>query len=65
METSCVSCKKYTSNKNSSVRKTNQKGIMVLSNCALWQEKNQLLLKTKKSTILIIFQMISLKRMKS
>ena len=55
METYCVSCKKYNSNKNSSVRKTNQNRTMVLSNLALFGKKNQLLLKTKKCTTLIIF----------
>ena len=35
METYCVSCKKYTANKNSSVRKTKQNRLMFLSNCAI------------------------------
>ena len=34
METYCVSCKKYTANKNSSVRKTKQNRLMLSSNCA-------------------------------
>ena len=36
METYCVSCKKYTENKNSNVRKTKKKKnrLMLLSNCA-------------------------------
>ena len=34
METYCASCKKYTGNKNSSVRKTKQNRLMLLSNCA-------------------------------
>ena len=59
METYCVSCRKYNSNQNSSVRKTKQNRLMLLSNCAICdKKKNQLLLKIKN---LIIFQMISLK----
>ena len=61
METYCVSCKKYTANKNSSVRKTKQNRLMLLSNCPLCDKKNRHLLKTKNSTTLIIFQIISLK----
>ena len=34
VETYCVSCKKYNSNKNSSVRKTKQNTLIILSNCA-------------------------------
>ena len=33
METDCVSCKKKTANKNSSVRKSKQNRLMLLSNC--------------------------------
>ena len=55
MGTYCVSCKKYTDNNNSSVRKTKQNILMLLSNCATCVKKSQLLLKTKN------FQMISLK----
>ena len=60
METYCVSCKKYTENENSNVRKTKQNWLMLLSNCAVYGKnfyllicKNQLLLKIKNSTILI------------
>ena len=38
METYCVSCKKNTANKISSVRKTKQNRLMLLSSY-LWQEK--------------------------
>ena len=31
----CVSCKKYTANKNSVVRKTKKNMLMLLSNCAI------------------------------
>ena len=34
METYCVSCKKNTANENSSVRKTKQNRLMLLSNWA-------------------------------
>ena len=59
METYCVSCKKSTVNVNSSVRKTKQNKLMLLSNCAVCDKKETL--EIKKSTILIIFEMISLK----
>ena len=35
MENYCVSCKKYTANKNSSIKKTKQNKLMLLSNSAL------------------------------
>ena len=34
MKTYCVSCKKYTTNESSSVRKTKQSRSMLLLNCA-------------------------------
>ena len=56
METCCVSCKKNVENENSSVRKTKQNRLMILSNCGVCgKKKNQLSLKVKK---LIIFPMI-------
>ena len=56
METYRVSCKKKTANKNSSVRKTKQNRLMILSNCGVCgKKKNKLSLKVKK---LIIFPMI-------
>ena len=58
METYCISCKKTTANKNSSIRKTKQTRLMLLSNGA---EKYRLSLKIKNLTILIMFEMISLK----
>ena len=51
METYCVSCKKYTANENSSVRKAKQNILMLLSNRDICGN----LLKLKN------FQMISLK----
>ena len=63
METFCVSCKKYAANKNSIIRKTKQNRLMLLSKCAVrGKKKNQLLLKIKH---LLIFQIISLKSLKS
>ena len=42
METYCFSCKKYTANENSNVRRTEQNRLTLLSNCAICGEKNQL-----------------------
>ena len=53
MEAYCVSCKKYTANENSSVRKTRQNRVFSLK--LFVALKNQLLLKIKN------FQMINLK----
>ena len=39
METYCVSSKKNTANKNSSVRKTKQNRLILLSNCAVCGKK--------------------------
>ena len=39
METYCVSCKKYTANDNSNVRKTKQNRLMLLSNGAICGKK--------------------------
>ena len=39
MENYCVSCKKNTANENSSVRKTKQNRLMLLSNCAVCGKK--------------------------
>ena len=48
METHCVSCIENTAIKNSSVRRTKENRLMLLSNCAICGEKNQGLLKRKK-----------------
>ena len=40
MKKYCASCKKYPANKNSSVRKTKQNRLMLLSNCAVSDKKN-------------------------
>ena len=53
METYCVSCKKYTKNKNATVTKTKQNRLMLLSNCAICGKKNSMFIKNKEPTILI------------
>ena len=54
METYCVSCKKHTANKKSSVRKTNKNRLILSSNkkCVLCVARIHLL--KIKNTILII-----------
>ena len=39
IETYCVNCKKNTANENSSVRRTNQNRLMLLSNCSVCDKK--------------------------
>ena len=41
METYCISCKKNTGNINSSVRRTRQNRLMLVSNCAFCGKQNQ------------------------
>ena len=48
METFCVSCKKYTENENSSVRKSKQNKLMFLSNRAESSKKKSTFIKNKK-----------------
>ena len=48
MENYCVSCKKNTENKNSSVTKTKQNRLMLLSNCAVCGKKKSTVLKNKE-----------------
>ena len=48
METYCESCKKYTANENSSVQKTKQDRLMLLSNCAVCGKKNSTFIKKKE-----------------
>ena len=54
METYCVSCKKSNENKNSSVTKTKQNKLMLLSNWIVYQIELIFLLELKSSTILMI-----------
>ena len=48
METYFVSCKKYTDNENSNVRKTKQNRLMLLSNCAVCGKKKSTFIKNKE-----------------
>ena len=47
MENYCISCKQYTE-KNSSVRKTNQNRLMLLPNCAVCGKKKSTVIKNKE-----------------
>ena len=69
METYCVSCNKNTANENSSVRKTKQNRLMLLSKCAVYGKK-KIEVHCKSRTplralincfVLINFEMINLK----
>ena len=48
MKTYCVGCKKYTSQEKSSVRKTKQNRLMLLSNCAICDKKKSTFIKNKQ-----------------
>ena len=48
METYCVSCKTYTTNENSSVRKTKQNRLMLLSNCAVCGQKKSTFIRNQE-----------------
>ena len=48
METYCVSCKKYTANENSNVRKTKQIRLMLLSNWVVCCKKKWTFIKNKE-----------------
>ena len=48
METYCVSCKKNSVNKHSSVRRTKQNKLMLASNCAVCGKKNSRLIKSQE-----------------
>ena len=54
METYQISCWKNFANKNSRFRKYMENRLMLLSSCAIYGKKNQLLLKIENSTILMI-----------
>ena len=43
----CISCKKYTANENSNVRKTKQNRLMLLSNCAIFGKKKDFYQKSR------------------
>ena len=48
METYCDSCKKYTENKSSNVRKNKQKRLMLLLNCAACGKNEPTFIKNKE-----------------
>ena len=48
MENYFVSCKKYTANENSSVKRTKRNRLMLLSNCAVFAKKKSTLIKNKE-----------------
>ena len=48
METYYISCKKYTANENSKVRKTKQHKSMPLSNCAACDKKKSIFIKIRE-----------------
>ena len=52
METYSVSCKKYTANKNSSVKKTKQNRLMLWSNCAICGKKKSTFIKNQEINII-------------
>ena len=52
MEIYCISCKTYTGNENSVVRKTKQNRLNFLPSCSICDKK--ILLKIKNSTYLMI-----------
>ena len=48
MEIYCICCKKNSANKNSTVRKTKQNRLMLLSNCAVCGKKNLTFIKNQE-----------------
>ena len=48
METYCVSCQKYTENKNSNVRRAKQNRLMLLSNYSFYGRKQLTFIKNKE-----------------
>ena len=49
METYCVSCKKNTANKNSSVKRIKQNRLMLLLNCVVCGKKKSRLIKNQEA----------------
>ena len=54
MEFCCVSCKKSTSNENSSVRKTKQYRLMLVSNCTVCGKKKMRVIMNQETSRLKI-----------
>ena len=48
METYCVSCKKYTENENSNVKKTKKNRLMFFSTCVVYGKKKSTFMKNKE-----------------
>ena len=48
MEMYCMSCKKYAANENPNVRKTRQNRLMLLSNCAVCEQKKLTFIENKE-----------------
>ena len=48
MEAYCVSCKKNTANENSSVRRSKQNRLMLVSNCAICGKKKSRFIKIQE-----------------
>ena len=61
MEIYCLSCKKNTANENSSVTKTRQDRLMLLSHCAICGKKKSTFIRNQELNNLVIFEKISLK----
>ena len=53
MLTYCVSCKKNTLNKTSSVRRTKQNKLMLVSNCDICSKKKSMFIKNQEATGLL------------
>ena len=53
MEIYCVSCKKKTANESSSVTRTKQKRLMLISNCGIFSQKKPRLIKIQEATRLL------------
>ena len=50
METYCVSCKKNTANRKSSVKRTKQNRLMNVSSCAICGMKNHIIIQSQTIT---------------
>ena len=53
METYCVSCKKITANKNSSVKRTKQNRLMPASNCTICGKRKSRLVTNEEGSRLL------------
>ena len=53
MKTYCSSCKRYTTNENSSVRKNERNRLMLLLDCAVRGKKKLTFVKNRNFTVLV------------